>query len=757
MAAARGRGARLEGARLSDPRVLAELVGAGWELVSALLFLAAVVPDAADAPWTPLLFVVTMVLSAAAAPRLLARGPAGYDVAAMLRGVSWPLALLPSLAVSRGRAFIVGLVFGLMAAVMRRALYRRLLDPPLAELDDASLARGLRARLAESAIMAGIVGGHVMLLFVVAFLRTRSSFNLDAWLFTVPVLALPATLGFTLVVRRASGDAVDALRAGPDGDPALLARGLAQAAALPTRLAWLNFVTWLACTWFGVFQMRPGPVDWRAGDAVIQLAFAALFSWGVAFYQRAFHRENVAPVVERLRRWTAADTRALPVSLRRRMLREFGLPLLFTCLVSLLSSIGLYRALGAAMTTREDLNAVTALVASFLVLVVAVGSVVARAARDLSVPMAQLARAADRVAHGELDAGVPRVAGTTEVVTLGESVERMRERLARTIGELSDERAGLEVKVEARTAELTHALAELRRTQAALIHGERLASIGELVAGVAHEINNPLNAIAGAAGPLAELAPELREVLDAYQAAEEDLPPARRDALRALRARLEVDLALEDLAGISTVIRRAVDRSVKIVQNLKSFSRASGEDVPADLHEGLEETLMLLAPRLRAASVEVVRKLGELPKVYCRAGEINQVFMNLLVNALQSLEATPPPAPRTITLETWTEGDLVAVAIADDGAGVPPSLASRIFDPFFTTKPRGQGTGLGLSISTDIARRHGGSLSLEAAPEGAGGARFVCRLPVGKRGPASRPTPDLVGSPAVPVTTERQP
>jgi C4-dicarboxylate-specific signal transduction histidine kinase len=201
--------------------------------------------------------------------------------------------------------------------------------------------------------------------------------------------------------------------------------------------------------------------------------------------------------------------------------------------------------------------------------------------------------------------------------------------------------------------------------------------------------------------------------------------------MEALRRRLDLDASLDDLAGISAVIRRAVDRSVKIVQNLRSFSRASGEDVPADLHEGVEETLMLLGPRLRAANVQVVKRFGDLPPVVCRPGEINQVFMNLLVNALQALDPRPvgPDAP-TITLETWTEGETAAVAVSDNGPGVPAPLSSRIFDPFFTTKPRGQGTGLGLSISTDIARRHGGSLSLERV---GAGARFVIRLPVGRR------------------------
>jgi signal transduction histidine kinase len=713
---------------MTDRRVLAELAGAGWELFSALLFVSTVLPEAAPAASSLLVFAATLVVSAALGATLAARGARGYGVAALLRVAAWPVA--PMLAASGRPVLIAALVFGLMAAAMRRALYRLFLEPRLDEMDDAALAASLGGRLAESAMMAGIAGGHVMLLFVAAFLRTGSQANLETWFFIVPILALPATLGFTLVVRRSTGEVVRALAAGPRGDRARLEGALSQARALPNRLAWLNFVTWLGCTWAGVLRTRPG-----LGDAVLQLAFASVFSWGVAFYQRAFHRENVTPAVERLRRWTAAGPLAEPISLGRRMLRDFGLPLVFTCSISLLSSIGLYRALGTATSPRENFNAVASLMAAFAVLVLAVGGVVVRAARDLSRPMVELSRAADRVARGELDAAVPRVSGPTEVVTLGESAERMREHLAHTIAELSRERAGLEANVEARTAELTRALAELKRTQAALIQGERMASIGELVAGVAHEINNPLNAIAGAAVPLSALAPELREVLDAYRRAEADLPPARRRALEALRQRLDLDASLDDLAGISTVIRRAVDRSVKIVQNLRSFSRASGEDVPADLHEGIEETLMLLVPRLRASGVEILRRFGELPPVVCRPGEINQVFMNLLVNALQALEGGR--AGPAITIETWVEGEAAAVAISDNGPGVPAGLESRIFDPFFTTKPRGQGTGLGLSISTDIARRHGGSLTLEPSQ----GACFVIRLPLGRKPPPSRPVP----------------
>jgi signal transduction histidine kinase len=721
-----------------DRRVVVEIAAAGWELFSALLFSSAVVPEASATPWPPLILVATLLVSAALGPRLAASGARGYDAAALVRAVSWALATASLAAASGLRVVGAALIFGLMAAAVRRALYRTMLEPPLHSLSDAALARCLRSRLSESAMVAGILGGHVLLLFSVAFLRVQSHVNFAMWFFTVPVLAFPATIGFTFVVRMATGKVVRAIAAGPGGERALRDRALREARALPSVLAYLNFVVWFLCTAVGIFVQKPGPASWHAGDAVMELGFASLFSWGVAFYQRSFHRETVAVAEQRLRAWTAAAPAAEPTTLDRRMLHDFGLPLIFTCVLSLLSSIGLYRALGTHLSLREDLNAVSSLFGAFAVLVLAVGGVVVRAARDLSVPMVEVARAADRVAHGELTAPVPEVAGPVEVVTLGQSVERMRERLARTIAELSEERAGLEANVAARTAELTHALAELKRTQAALIQGERLASIGELVAGVAHEINNPLNAIAGAAVPLADLVSDLREALAAYEGAEVYLPPDKQKELAALRARLDLAASLEDLTGISTVIRRAVDRSVKIVQNLRSFSRVPGEAVPTDLHVGLEETLMLLAPRLRQGRVELVKRYGELPPVVCRGGEMNQVFMNLLVNAIQALEGAPAASAPRIEIATSVDGEMAAVSVSDNGPGVSEELSRRIFDPFFTTKPRGQGTGLGLSISSDIARRHGGSLSLE--PHAGQGARFVCRIPLGRRPHPSRPT-----------------
>jgi len=715
---------------LESAPLRAEALAVVWEVFSAMLFISAIVPAAFDMPWPALILCITLAISAAAAPSLQAHGARGYAIAGALRTLSWPFAVAPLAWTSGPRVIVAGLAFGLMAGALRRSIYRRTLSPSDAELDDEALQKTLRDRLGEGAMMAGILGGHVMLLFSVAFLRAKSQVIFQAWFEFVPALGLLGTLGFTLAVRPLTRSILAALRAGPKGDALVLARGLAQAEGLPTLLAYLNFVVWWGCTAIGILRMRTGPVSWQIGDAIMQLAFSSLFACGVVFYQRAWHRETVAPAVSRLRAWTGTEEAVESISLMWRMLRDFGLPLLFMAALSLLASIGLYRALGSSLSDREDANAILALFVSFAMLVIAVGGVVARAARDLSRPMTQLAQAADRVANGSLDAAVPRVVGPVEVVGLGESIERMRQGLLRTIDELSKERAGLEVNVETRTAELRRALAELKQAQAALIQGERMASIGELVAGVAHEINNPLNAIAGASVPLEELAASVREMMDAYGEAEASLPRERREALAALRVRLDVAGSLDDLAGIASVIRRATDRSVRIVQNLRDFSRVSGEALPADLHAGLEETLMLLGPRLRHGGVEIERRFGELPPVVCRAGEMNQVFMNLLVNALQALEQANVPSPR-ILIETRVEGDAAAVTIADNGPGVPDSLQQRVFDPFFTTKPRGHGTGLGLSISTDIARRHGGSLRL-ALPDG-GGARFTCSIPLAIR------------------------
>jgi len=740
--------------RIKNTFVRAEVAAAGWELFSALLFASAVLPAALGMRLAAVVFLASMIVSAVLARALLPRAETGYTVLALVRVAVWPVSVVPLLSEEGLGALVAALAFGLMAGSMRRAIYRRVIEPGDTPQDDRALRDTLRPHLTESTMTAGIVGGHVMLLFSVAFLRTQSDVMFRAWFQVVPFLALLGTLGFALTVWPLTRHVVRALDAGPGGDRAVLARGLRQATTLPTSLAYLNFGLWLVCSVVGGVSVKAPAI---VGDAIMQLGFGALFSWGVSFYQRAWHRETCAPAVSRLSHWTGIAVQVEPITLEQRMTRDFGLPAAFMGALSLFSSIGLYRALAVSSTLEQDVRSTTALFASFTLLVIAVGGVVARAARELSRPMTELASRADLVAKGKLDASVLPVLGPIEVVGLGESVERMRNGLAHTIAELSHERAGLEANVLTRTAELRGALDELRRTQAALIQGERLASIGELVSGVAHEIYNPLNAIAGAAAPLETMVADLRRTVEAYRAVEPWLPEGERERLQKLREEVDLDASLDDLVGISTVIRRAVDRSVRIVTNLKSFSRTSGESVPSDITAGLEETLVLLGPRLRNANISVVKDYGALPPVVCRIGELNQVFMNLLVNAIQAVEESgaPPsgvgpasgaaaisggapasggdaavaPLEAEIQIRTWVESERVGISIADNGAGVAKAISRRIFDPFFTTKPRGQGTGLGLSISTDIVRRHGGTLSYEPVA-GTRGARFVCLVPI---------------------------
>ncbi|MBI4701779.1 MAG: HAMP domain-containing protein [Deltaproteobacteria bacterium] len=732
----------LESWRRSSPLLRAEVLLTSWECFSAWLLVSAVVPAAFSTPAPLALFGAGMAASWAAARRLGRRRSSGYTQAAALRLLGWllPAALVPGTDV---RLLGPALGFGLMAGGVRRALYRRMLGPQPAELGDRRLAVELPTRLAEVAMVAGILGGHVMLLFGVAFLRTATPILFRAFWGIIPALAILGTAVFTIAVRPATTALRAALRAGPTGDPALLQGGLRTARALPRTLAHINFALWLPCTSIGVLYFRRGPGQWSGGDTAMQLGFGALFAWGVSFFQRGWHEDTLSVAVERLRAWTGSEASA-GQSLQRGMLREFGVPLLFALALSLFASLGLYRSLSPGAPLGQDLGASAALVASFAILVLAVGAIFLRAARQLSRPLERLGRAADRVAGGQLDAAVGPVEGPAEVALLGESIERMRRALARTIEELRRERAGLESHVERRTAELRRAIEELKSAQAALVHNERMASIGALVAGVAHEIYNPLNAIAGSVAPLERVARELGQMVDAYRAAEPLLPAAALRALRAEREKLDLDGALADLTGIAKVVHSATRRSVEIVAGLKSFSRVSGESVPTDLRAGLRETLGLLAHRMGQAGIRVVERHGDLPLVTCRGGEVNQVLMNLLTNAIQAVgegERGPGTRERAIEIESSADGGAVTIAVSDSGPGVPEILRERIFDPFVTTRPRGEGTGLGLSISRDIVRRHGGTLSVHAArgEAVAGGARFECMLPI--HGPAGGSAP----------------
>ena len=279
-------------------------------------------------------------------------------------------------------------------------------------------------------------------------------------------------------------------------------------------------------------------------------------------------------------------------------------------------------------------------------------------------------------------------------------------------------------QLEAEKDEQNKLIKKLADADSQLLQSEKLASIGQLAAGVAHEINNPIGFVNSNLGTLNGYVGELLALIDAYQAAEPLLCASpQKEALLAQRGRADLDYLRRDIVDLIAESSEGTARVRKIVQDLRDFSR-TGESAweRADLHAGLDSTLNLLSSELRFKA-DIVRDYGELPLVECIPSQINQVFMNLLANAAQAIAGHG-----TVTLRSGCSGDQVWVSISDTGVGISPDHLARIFDPFFTTKPVGKGTGLGLSVSYGIIEKHGGQLSVVSQP--GHGATFTVRLPV---------------------------
>ena len=282
---------------------------------------------------------------------------------------------------------------------------------------------------------------------------------------------------------------------------------------------------------------------------------------------------------------------------------------------------------------------------------------------------------------------------------------------------------------EQQVQELVLAHAALKDAQDKLLQSEKLASIGQLAAGVAHEINNPIGYIFSNFGTLERYLDDLFEMLAGYEAAESQLAGTPIAAtLQALRERIELDYLKEDIPTLMAQSKEGITRVRKIVQDLKDFSRvdAHQEWSWANLHDGIDSTLNIVNNEVKYKA-EVVKTYGELPAVYCLASELNQVFMNLLVNAAHAITAERG----LITVHTGLEasGSMVYIEVTDNGAGIAKENLSRIFDPFFTTKPVGKGTGLGLSLSYGIVAKHQGQLDVRS--ELGRGTTFRITLPVG--------------------------
>jgi signal transduction histidine kinase len=276
--------------------------------------------------------------------------------------------------------------------------------------------------------------------------------------------------------------------------------------------------------------------------------------------------------------------------------------------------------------------------------------------------------------------------------------------------------------LERQNSELASRKAELEKLQAQLVHSEKMASLGQLAAGVAHELNNPAGFIYGNMDLLKNFAEGLSELLAIYDELELDDKSALR--VKEVKDGLLYESLMPELQSIIADCTEGAVRIRDVVHNLRLFSRLDEADVKKiDLHEGIDSTIRLLSRYYSSGHVRLIREYGTLPLVSCFAGQLNQVWMNLLANAAQAIGASG-----AVHIVTHTDGDFVVVQISDTGCGIPADALTKIFDPFFTTKAVGEGTGLGLSISYGIVERHGGTITATSVV--GAGTTFTVRIPV---------------------------
>jgi len=314
-----------------------------------------------------------------------------------------------------------------------------------------------------------------------------------------------------------------------------------------------------------------------------------------------------------------------------------------------------------------------------------------------------------------------------QAVRLEEEIEKRQE----AQDELEQLNENLEQRVLERTAELSQrnaevqqAYDELKKVQAQLLQQDKMASIGQLAAGVAHEINNPMGYIISNLGSLGKYVEKLTAYLDADEKMLSGCDPAIRQQAAQERQKYKIGHICSDMPNLIAESSDGAERVRQIVQHLKSFSRVDGTEFSnADINEGLESTLSIAWNELKY-KVTVNKEYGSLPRVWCNLGQLNQVFLNILVNAAHAIEDHGE-----IGITTWEENGFVKIAISDTGSGIPPENMTRIFDPFFTTKEVGKGTGLGLSIAYDIVvNKHWGNITVTS--ELGIGTTFCIELPL---------------------------
>lgn len=318
-------------------------------------------------------------------------------------------------------------------------------------------------------------------------------------------------------------------------------------------------------------------------------------------------------------------------------------------------------------------------------------------------------------------------AGRIEQIPFVESAYEI-EYLIRSFNEMARNISAAKRALELKLEELHRANQEIKTTQGHLVQSAKMISLGQIVAGVAHELNNPIGFIYSNMHHLTEYLDRIQKLIEQYRQQRNDLAPNHRSEIEKLEDEMDIDFVLKDMEDLTRSCMEGAKRTKDIVLGLRTFSRMDESTFrPEDIHEGLKSTLRLLATEFKDR-IQLHEQYGELPAVECSLSQMNQVFMNLLSNAAQAIQGKGD-----IWVRTSVQDDKVRIEIEDSGAGIPKEHLEKIFDPFFTTKKVGEGTGLGLSIAYGLVQKHRGTISVYS--ELGKGTRFVILIPVRQQMP----------------------
>lgn len=352
-------------------------------------------------------------------------------------------------------------------------------------------------------------------------------------------------------------------------------------------------------------------------------------------------------------------------------------------------------------------------------------------AKMVTQPLENLYIGANKISQGDFDYRI-EVKEDDEIGKLASQFNVMAKKLEESYTDL-------EHKVEQRTKELAQkndelqtAYKDLQAAQVKLVHSEKMSSLGQLVAGVAHELNNPINFIYGNIEHLKTYVSDMKELIEKFITFEERLSDDEKSEINDIKEDIDYEFLIDDIDDLLESCKEGAERTRQIVLDLRNFSRLDEANVKeVNIHEGIDSTLNILHNKYKNR-INIVKEYDEtLPLVTCLAGQINQVFMNILANAAQAIEKEG-----TVTIKTEHDGNNACIYIIDNGKGISKENISKIFDPFFTTKDVGEGTGLGLSVTYGIIQNHNGSISIDS--EVGKGTTFKVCIPIKWQGDNSK-------------------